>query len=172
MGPRLERDDDRAREDDEREQEVRHHEQRVQVEDHRDPAEGYLGDRAERRHERDGAHEGGQAADAAGREPGRDREHDADERDQAVAELDRRMPALLGVRPVAATRPVVAAEAGRGQADDGSARDHDPEREHGHDGELLEAPRRDLEGASPGEHAGPRLPCAPEGGLLRLHCYR
>ena len=68
-------------------------------------------------------------------------EHDADERDEAVAELDRGVATLLGERLVAAPRPVVAAEPRGGQPDDGTARDDDPEREDGRRRELEEPAR-------------------------------
>ena len=72
---------------------------------------------------------------------------DPDERDEAVAELDRRVAALLGIRLVAAARPVVAAEPERGQPNDRAARDDDPEREDGSGRELGEPAGRDQRAA-------------------------
>ena len=128
--------------DEQGEEEVRHHRDRMEIEQHRDATERDLGDRSERRDERDVAHPAGQAVHPPRREPRDQREDDADERHHAVAELDRGVATLLGERLVAAPRPVVAAETGRSQPHDGTARDDDPEREDGHRRELDEPARR------------------------------
>ena len=141
--PALDRDDDGAGDDEEREEEVRHHGDGVQVEKDGDAPEGNLGNRAERGDEGNVTHPPRQPFDAPRGEPGDEREDDADEGDHPVAELDRRVPALLRIRLVATTRPVVAAEAGGGEADDGTARDDDPEREERDARELDESPGRD-----------------------------
>ena len=131
MTPRLEGNDNRARKHEQGEEEVRHHGDGVEVEQHRDPAERNLRDRSKGSHECDVPDPAGQPHDPPGGEPRDHREDDADERDHAVAELDRRMPALLGKRLVATLRPVVAPEPGRRESHDSSARDDDPEREDG-----------------------------------------
>ena len=143
VAPGLDHDDDGARDDDDCEQKVGHHGNGVQLEQDGDPAERDLGDRAERCEQGENAHEAWQSVDAPRREPGDDREDDPDECDHAVPELDRGMPARLGVRLVPALRPVVTAEPGGGQADDGTARDDDPEREECDVRELKEPSRRD-----------------------------
>ena len=129
VAPGLDHDDDGTRHDEKREQEMRHHGDGVEVEQHGDPAERNLGDRAERRDQRDGPHPPRQPFDAPCCEPRDERKDDADERDHAIAELDRGMTTRLGIRLVAAARPVVAAETRGRQAYDGAARDNDPERE-------------------------------------------
>ena len=93
--------------------------------------------------ERDVAHPARQPVDPPRGEPGDQRQDDADERHQAVAELDRSRGRPSRERLVAAARPVVAAEARGGQADDGPARDDDPEREDGRGRELDEPAGRD-----------------------------
>ena len=176
--PRLERDDDRERDDDEREQEVRHHRERVELEDHGDPAERDLRDRAEERGQRE-AH----APSAAGRRTRRDASQVASdariphERDDAVPELDERVEALRGERRVAAARPVVAAEARPGQPHEGA--DVTTSAEHDHDASARWTKRRDETGSreraprglTPRRHPGrpprPRPPARGEPGRRR-----
>ena len=142
--PSLEGDDDRAREHEQREEEVRHHRDRVEVEQHRDAAERNLRDRPERGGERDGAHPARQSVDPPGGKPHDHGEDDADERDETIAELDRRVPTLLRIGLVAAARPVVASEPGCGQPHDGTTRDDDPQREDRNRRELDEPARGHL----------------------------
>ena len=74
-------------------------------------------------------------------EPRREREEDADRGDDAVAELDERVEALLGIRSVAAARPVLAAETGAREPHERTRRDDDEHRPQGERGEP-QAPRR------------------------------
>ena len=91
ISPGLDRDDHRAGEDDEREEEVCPDHQRVQVEPDRQEAERSLCDRAQedqRCGPDDPAAEAGRLPDS---DPRHEREHDRKEREDAVAELDRRV---------------------------------------------------------------------------------
>ena len=99
VAPRLDATTTAPREDDEGEQEVRHHGDRVEVEQDRDAAERDLGDRPESasRARRCGPSAGARRP-AARRARSISVRSDPDERDEAVAELDRRVPALLGIR--------------------------------------------------------------------------
>ncbi len=161
VAPGLDHDDDGARHDEKREQEMRHHGDGVEVEQHGDPAERNLGDRAERREQRDDPHPPRQPVDAPCREPGDEREDDADEGHHAIAELDRGVTTRSGIGLVAAARPVVAAETRGRQAYDGTARDDHPEREKRDARELKESSRRDDAAHAGGLHG--------VGGLAAAH---
>ena len=141
--PGLEHDDDRQRERRQPEEEVRHHRQRVQVERDRDPAHRDLRDRDEEGAERRPARIAREPFDAPGAEPGRQGEHDSDQRNHAVAELDERVESLLGIRLRAAARPVLAAEPRPGEAYEGAGRDDEEERDARCERETHERPRRE-----------------------------
>ena len=84
-----------------------------------------------------------EAARPARRQPGGEREDDPDERDHAVAELDECVEALLRVGPVAAARPVLAAETRARQADERARRDDQEQRDARRERDPEERPRRD-----------------------------
>ena len=94
------------------EQEVGHDRERVQVERDRDAAHRNLRDRDEKRTESGPATPVRELRDAPRSEPGEECEDDADERYEAIAELDECVKTLLRIWLVAATRPVLAAEPG------------------------------------------------------------
>ena len=132
VAPGLEGDDHRERDDDEREQEVRHHGERVQLEDHGDPAERHLRDRAEERRERrirDPARRGpatrraaSQATSAARIPP------------SATTRLPNSIDRVAVLPPgngLAAARPVVAAEPRARQPHERAGHDDEPERDDG-----------------------------------------
>ena len=96
VAPRLDGEHDGAGEHDEREQEVREHHQRVEVEPDRQEPERCLADRAEEDERRHPHGPAGQAGDAVGGDPRDEAEHDREEREGAVAELDRRVRAHGG----------------------------------------------------------------------------
>ncbi len=143
QSPGLQHDDDGQREGGEPEEEVRHHRQWVQVERDRDPAHRDLSDRDEERAERRPTRVAREPFDPPGAEPGRQREHDPDQRNHAVAELDERVEALLGIRLRAAARPVLAAEPRPGEAHEGAGRDDEEERDARCERETHERPRRE-----------------------------
>ena len=76
------------------------------------------------------------------REPGREREEDADEGDHPVPELDEGVVPLLRVRLVPAARPVLAAEPGAGQPHERAGGHDEEERAARRRGEPEEPPRR------------------------------
>ena len=125
------------------EQEMRHDRKRVQVDGNRDRPEGDLGDDDEKGRERGSATGGGETHGPSGADPCDERERKPDERDQAIAELDERVKALLGIRLVAATRPVLAPEPRARQAHECARGDDEEERRRGRDRQAQEADRSD-----------------------------
>ena len=109
MAPGFHRHDDGESDDHEREQEVGHDRKGMKVEDDRHAAEGDLREPAQERAERCGACVPRQTGRLPRGQPRHEREEDADRGDDAVAELDERVEPLLGIRRVAAARPVLAA---------------------------------------------------------------
>ena len=93
----------------------------------------------------------GEATRPARRQPGRQREHDPDEGDHAVTELDECVEALLRIRLGTAARPVLASEARAGQADERTRRDHDEEHETRCESDPEERPCRDRSSSSDGD---------------------
>src|SRR5262249_26083511 len=111
---------------------------RVELQDHRQAAERDLRGRPDEHDERGALDPPRQAVRPPRREPRDQRERDRDRPDHAVAELDEGVAAALGERRRAAARPVVAAEAGAGQAHDRSGCDDEVDPQERGDGEAAE----------------------------------
>jgi hypothetical protein len=123
--PRFDGDDDRQSEGRQPEQEMRHDRERMEVDSNRDRPKRNLPDDDEERRECRSTTNRRQTLRSPSGEPGREGECEPYERNHPVAELDERVKALLGVRLVAATRPVLAAEPRAGEPDERTRRDHE-----------------------------------------------
>ena len=144
--PGLDDDDRREPENGQPEQEVRHHRQRVQVDRDRDAAHRDLGDGDEERAQRSPAADPREPGDLARGQPRREREQDPDEGDHAIAELDKRVVPLLGVRPIAAAGPVLAPEPRPRQSDERARGHHEEDGDARRRREPEEARRVELSG--------------------------